>query len=710
LIITVKDKKDLKISPKSCKVKLQKYKPESIGFAQKDTTVYTNKNLHGFVIEAKNCTKAYSLNISCTECDDKDFILENKDNPIPIKEGDSKQIVYISLKTENIKDCKPIILKLAATDTPLATKELTVKIKPVPKDSISFKLDKSTVTLNDTAVTEHKVIMVRKTESATKYKIKISKNKDADIIESIEPAEIEFDKKGEKTITIKYKKGEKGAKDITNMLSAEADGDDKKNCLLYVFPKHTITVKNPKTEIKHDDVGAGMAEAISKQKDDDEYGIADLITAKMNYGKANVYVERNDKDSLIRVVEIDFIDISVYDGILNRITVFDKEGMTYQTQIGIPLVRFLRNNKSDRLFAREKAGYVIIQQLIIARPLSEKLYVPEDGVYTITYTENSSGEVETKVSFTKTNAPKPAPMPSIKSSPNDTIIRLSKKASLGHYLDAKVYSDILGLAGKANGIIQTEVDAKAILNTRNFKQNCWNKYTYYFLFKELRLNGSWAKFDSEFDTLTANSLSAPVKFSTLVMDTLNQTITNVDSIKIDTVYRAGFINLYRQAKYRVEANLNLFTVGLVSKFELNFGGGLYFTPNVLSGNKKETIYSVGYYPEVRGVIKVAPNFAVNLSAKYMIFNSVGKNSLYYYRKNDDTVKVSNVDDVYRSGNFLIPSIELSFYPKADKQSKIFFRGGAVLNMRKRMTEENDFIYSQFGYSLNIADLVKSAKK
>jgi hypothetical protein len=154
----------------------------------------------------------------------------------------------------------------------------------------------------------------------------------------------------------------------------------------------------------------------------------------------------------------------------------------------------------------------------------------------------------------------------------------------------------------------------------------------------------------------------------------------------------------------------LFTVGLVSKFELNFGGGLYFTPNVLSGNKKETIYSVGYYPEVRGVIKVAPNFAVNLSAKYMIFNSVGKNSLYYYRKNDDTVKVSNVDDVYRSGNFLIPSIELSFYPKADKQSKIFFRGGAVLNMRKRMTEENDFIYSQFGYSLNIADLVKSAKK
>lgn len=240
----------------------------------------------------------------------------------------------------------------------------------------------------------------------------------------------------------------------------------------------------------------------------------------------------------------------------------------------------------------------------------------------------------------------------------EKVAKVYNKITLRDILNISIFSDVLSLLGRrANGIIQTEVSANFITNTRNAKEGdfvWWSHTSPYF---------SFAIFDSKFQQI----------------DTVNASIKKINGK--DSINR---LYLHQIAYIRTGIKVNICRRSFWPNEQLQFNVGAEMSLTNADSIYKKDIVMVNYYPEILYKVNRMENFGMEASIKYIV--QVAAKSLNFF--NDKPIFIFN------------PQVTLYYYPFSNPENRIYFKYAHFAEMFTKGKNSN-YPQIQFGYKTNL---------
>jgi hypothetical protein len=343
------------------------------------------------------------------------------------------------------------------------------------------------------------------------------------------------------------------------------------------------------------------------------------ISLKDTTGKIKIYKRDG---SLLKETTIDTVSFLIEDGKIMRKQLYVKtrEGYFLNKESPIPVNR-INERGTDilcRLNMQNDGAFIRLGELF---EYTGNGYVPDDT--TIILTPEKRGK------------------------------NLSATSNLNSLINFSIYTDLAGLLGRrANGIINTDVSGKFIINTRNFYN--WDATPITFVEGNVVLS----KFDSKFKSIDSS-------FIKLGKNGEKDTVDRMQLIQ--TAWLKGSIKF----------NLLAFRFFYYQNLYLNIGTRI----NVVNGDslfrKDKDIIFFDYYPELVYSINKLKNFGMDLSLRWL------------------QQKVADKEPFANSGweSVFNPQIAFFYYPLANQSNKIYFRFNYFANRKK---DANNFYQLQFG--------------
>lgn len=227
-------------------------------------------------------------------------------------------------------------------------------------------------------------------------------------------------------------------------------------------------------------------------------------------------------------------------------------------------------------------------------------------------------------------------------------------------INFSIFTDVVGLFGEANGLVQFEADAYIPLNHGNINNSNW------FLLRGIRPYFNLIRMDKEFQTID-------------VKDDIG------DGMLADTT----FPKMFRQAYLRGGFDLNVLTSTSGTNV-FNFFVGTEFRQArlLIRDNDKQSANMISAYAGANFATRAFENFRIS------------GDSRFYFPS-----RLIQTHDYRKEGMmWLISSVALSYHPPFRPQSKIFLR----LNYNFYITTSgNDFVQLQMGYKTPLSSKVKT---
>lgn len=337
--------------------------------------------------------------------------------------------------------------------------------------------------------------------------------------------------------------------------------------------------------------------------------------------KDTTVIEYYSEDSITDTITIKEVVIQIRNGVVNDIQVFANNNQIYTNKAaGITLSGLIEN--SNKLVTRKgNKTYFIYCQDIMGFKRKDQ-YFPADD-----YLE-----------LTELNQRK----------------ELTKKVGINSLIDARIYSDLLGLLGKeSNGLAQTEVNFAFPLHRINLPN------TFGYWLGDLSASFQFSRLDEKYQSTNVSLID-----SNLSRSELNQRRWLHTEIGLSLFSHT----LQKKSSNKVYYNL-------ITGFSLSNVGDFNDTSNV-------SLPFVGGNIHIK--LSVSDNFGMNISLK-------GYNQ---YLPSRSDLNYGNSRWVFA------PQVEVFFNPYGKPGSKIFGRTGYV-----GMEGQDPFWQIQFGYTLSFSELI-----
>jgi hypothetical protein len=230
---------------------------------------------------------------------------------------------------------------------------------------------------------------------------------------------------------------------------------------------------------------------------------------------------------------------------------------------------------------------------------------------------------------------------------------LENKSTISDILDMSIYSDLLSLVGRnPNGIIQTELSAHFITNTKNRANKdftWWSFVNPYF---------SLSKFDSKFQQIDSSRLGKTVKDS------------------IDRLY------INQTAYLRAGIKVNVIKLGMWPNEELQINTGAELVLTNADSIFKKDIVTINYYPEILYKVNRMENFGLEASMRWLL--QIPAQSLGFYNSKPRV--------------FFNPQVTMYYYPFSDPNKRIYLRYNHFAEVG---AGKSNYPQIQFGYKTNL---------
>ncbi len=338
-------------------------------------------------------------------------------------------------------------------------------------------------------------------------------------------------------------------------------------------------------------------------------------------------INRYDRNYNKKSIDIRKVDVSILDGTIYSIQVVGNDSNIYSNKQSQISLSSFNKRYHEKLYEENSSGVQFIELGDFLRYQSNfgKLSLPDDTTFSLI-----PGEKDT--------------------------IALLLDPALSGLIEGRIYSDVLGLSGGSNAILQTEFNSKFIGNTVNIRG------TRVVLVNYVAPYFSFSKFDSKFDT------------------TFLEKDTSISRMK-----------LLQLSPVQFGLKLNLLSYYRMYRFEINAGLQGNITRNIVFPDSTITdINQYSVYTQVSGTFTRGSNFGLELSAK-LAYNWLADKPQLNSMLNPKSIWVFN------------PEAVLYWYSGEEKNNKIFFRYRGFYNLS---SDDTNFIQLQAGYSFNINSLFK----
>lgn len=230
---------------------------------------------------------------------------------------------------------------------------------------------------------------------------------------------------------------------------------------------------------------------------------------------------------------------------------------------------------------------------------------------------------------------------------------IENKTTISNLLNIAIYSDLLALIGrKANGIIQTELDANFITNTRTWTKLDFTPVSFINPYFGL------AKFDSKYQQIDSSKLGK----------------NNKDSI--DRLY------INQTAYLRAGLRFNIAKISLWPNQEMQINGGSELVLTNADSIFKKDIVTINYYPEIIYRVNRMDNFGLEAAARWLI--QVPSKNIEFFNSKPVV--------------FFNPQVTLYYYPFSDPNKKIYLRYNHFAEIG---AGKSNYPQIQFGYKTNL---------
>jgi hypothetical protein len=234
----------------------------------------------------------------------------------------------------------------------------------------------------------------------------------------------------------------------------------------------------------------------------------------------------------------------------------------------------------------------------------------------------------------------------------DTIY-IENKTTISNLLNIAIYSDLLALIGrKANGIIQTELDANFITNTRT-----WTKFDFT-PFSFINPYFGLSKFDSKFQQIDSSKVGK----------------NNKDSI--DRLY------INQTAYLRAGLRFNFAKISLWPNQEMQINGGSELVLTNADSIFKKDIVTINYYPEIIYRVNRMDNFGLEVAARWLI--QVPSKNIEFFNSKPVV--------------FFNPQVSMYYFPFSDPNKRIYLRYNHFAEIG---AGKSNYPQIQFGYKTNL---------
>jgi|AntRauTorckE6833_2_1112554.scaffolds.fasta_scaffold17807_2 hypothetical protein len=234
--------------------------------------------------------------------------------------------------------------------------------------------------------------------------------------------------------------------------------------------------------------------------------------------------------------------------------------------------------------------------------------------------------------------------------------RVQLDTNIDRQVNASVYSDLLGLSDEANGLIQTDISTKFILNTQNVNRS-WFVWA-----PSIEPYLSISKFDSGVDSLKKADVDSP---------------RTVDRLK-----------LFQLADANIGMKLTLLKYDKIHQFYMNLGLDWYRVSNFNTNDttSNESVNLTSYYGEIGFQVNRSENFGILLNG-HVSLNRIWRNS-----------------DLKKRGFVLIfnPSATVYWNPVKNQSGRAFVRFSPYFSGKSDANET--FLKVQLGYKVDFTSL------
>ncbi|MGV3632192.1 MAG: hypothetical protein ACO1O6_13370 [Bacteroidota bacterium] len=352
-----------------------------------------------------------------------------------------------------------------------------------------------------------------------------------------------------------------------------------------------------------------------------------------NAAKIAIYKsdDKNNRTETGLFANVKEVGIQTAEGRIEQVIIFcEKIDGHFKAELPISLTnieesyhRRLIYNGSNKEFEKYFIEFGSVVQHVI---LAERPYFPPTDTYTLT--------------------------------PEDRIDTLRLHHTVNDYLDIRLYTDALGMTGKPNGIVQTEINLKLIGNTQNTKRSRWTWIPY------VNMNLSFSKFDSKFDTLVIDSFSI--------------------------AYKSKLLPIIQQSNIGFNLDFELLRYSRVHDLYLNLGHRILVT-NV---RERDTttfarVFNPLFYIQPGGILHASPSFKCAFNLPFL-FNYIHDQPFYGIK--DKWVFV------------IQPEVELIYTPLKPNSPRYFARV-RYYDMPNQRSE--NFFQIQVGANIGLSNVFNS---
>jgi hypothetical protein len=239
-------------------------------------------------------------------------------------------------------------------------------------------------------------------------------------------------------------------------------------------------------------------------------------------------------------------------------------------------------------------------------------------------------------------------------SPTDTVQSVALDPDLDKLISLRVFSDVLGLSGEDNALVQSEFTTSFILNSGNFRNS--RVIPFHTIDATLNLN----KFDSKFDSL--------------LVDTIGD--------------RFSLMTLNKRSKYSASVNSSIIHYRNIHEFNWRVGLHTSFTNVVDTSGNSAHIWLHSVFSDF--IFKVG-NEDKRAGLEFHL-------PIYWQYPGKSPSIGRTISPVFR------PEAQIHYKTKKNERSYLFFRYRGFFNWGKG--NDLDFAQLQFGYSGSISTYVK----
>ena len=376
---------------------------------------------------------------------------------------------------------------------------------------------------------------------------------------------------------------------------------------------------------------------LTKLENSDSLDLIAIIKIKDPQGK--VPISRNGKSGDTAIIIS--VHIVINEGVISDILVETDKGNFRNKRAPIDLVHFNETRKKDNLFLEGTDSNTVF------------INVGDVIKYTTKHTYRDIPYL-----FTETNLTLKEP-----------VLFLQERTSINSYFEAGTFTDLQGINGKANTLVEANASLKFILRTNNLK------YRPIIFFNYIKVVGAISKFDNKYK-------GTPYSVA-------------------DSVAR---IDLLQRTKDRLGVKLNIvhflpspYPSRLIDDIELNVGY-FYNGSNLLTTAYKDaaqTVLDTTFTRIVQNQFVFEPT--VNISRNSAIGAII---SLPFYVQNiKANANIANKEWRW----YFAPSITLYYSSKKTPGNKLFFK---YVNYTDLKETKYGFSQAQIGYSANFTEIFK----